>query len=110
MIEAARIMEKALFVIREYREKSGIEIDRILDPNGTGLIGPANSLGLAFCHEIFTKQAQDKFGLCSICVCSTFQHSNAPSTFYKVCPYDLVLGGGFGPGTGLDYTLLIYYN
>ncbi|MCK4762172.1 MAG: poly-gamma-glutamate system protein [Candidatus Aminicenantes bacterium] len=43
MIEAARIMEKALFVIREYREKSGIEIDRILDPNGTGLIGPAYS-------------------------------------------------------------------
>ena len=40
MLEASRTMERAIEVIRDYHERSGIEIDESADPNRTGLIGP----------------------------------------------------------------------
>jgi len=43
MIEAARIMEKAVSIIGDYCVRSGISIDKTLDPNQTGLIGPEQS-------------------------------------------------------------------
>jgi poly-gamma-glutamate system protein len=43
MINAARLMEKAIAIIGSDYVKSGIEIDETIDPNHTGLIGPENS-------------------------------------------------------------------
>ena len=43
MIEAARIMEKAISIIGNHREESNIPIDDMIDPNHTGLIGPEHS-------------------------------------------------------------------
>jgi len=43
MINAAKIMEQAISVIRDYSDKNGIEIDELIDPNRTGLIGPESS-------------------------------------------------------------------
>ena len=40
MMEAARIMEQATSIIRDYCKQSGIEIDSSIDPNQTGLVGP----------------------------------------------------------------------
>ncbi len=39
MKDAARLMARAINEIREYRYKTGIKIDKIIDPNRTGLIG-----------------------------------------------------------------------
>lgn len=46
MINAARLMEKAITIVGSGYVKSGIEIDEMIDPNHTGLVGPENS-GLA---------------------------------------------------------------
>jgi poly-gamma-glutamate system protein len=43
MINAARLMEKAITIIGSEYEKSGIKIDETIDPNHTGLVGPENS-------------------------------------------------------------------
>ena len=43
MVKAAGIMERAVLIIGEYCDKSGIRIDTTLDPNHTGLIGPVYS-------------------------------------------------------------------
>lgn len=43
MVNAARLMEKAIAIVGSEYEKSGIEIDETIDPNHTGLIGPENS-------------------------------------------------------------------
>ncbi len=43
MIKAARIMEKAISVVGNYCDKSGMEIDDTIDPNHTGLVGPEYS-------------------------------------------------------------------
>jgi poly-gamma-glutamate system protein len=40
MLEAARLMDKTIAVIGDYCAQSGIEIDKTIDPNQTGLIGP----------------------------------------------------------------------
>jgi poly-gamma-glutamate system protein len=40
MIEAARLMDESISVIRDYCAQSGIEINKNIDPNQTGLIGP----------------------------------------------------------------------
>jgi len=39
MLAAARRMEEAIDALRSYRKKSGLSIDRTVDPNFTGLIG-----------------------------------------------------------------------
>lgn len=39
-LEAARLMEGALHVIRSHCESTGVPVDPLLDPNRTGLIGP----------------------------------------------------------------------
>jgi len=43
MLGAARIMQNAISVIRDYCDQSGIEIDSAIDPNQTGLVGPEYS-------------------------------------------------------------------
>jgi poly-gamma-glutamate system protein len=43
MINAARLMEKAIAIVGSDYVKSGIEIDETIDPNHTGLVGPENS-------------------------------------------------------------------
>lgn len=43
MINAARLMEKAITIVGSEHEKSGFEIDETIDPNHTGLVGPENS-------------------------------------------------------------------
>lgn len=43
MLDAARLMEKAIIIVGSDYEKSGIEIDETIDPNHTGLVGPENS-------------------------------------------------------------------
>lgn len=43
MLEASRRMERAIAVVARYHETAGIPVDRTLDPNGTGLIGPEYS-------------------------------------------------------------------
>lgn len=43
MINAARLMEKAINIVGSEYEKSGLEIDETIDPNHTGLVGPENS-------------------------------------------------------------------
>ncbi len=43
MIRAARIMERGIVVIRDYCDRTGIEIDEAIDPNRTGLVGPESS-------------------------------------------------------------------
>jgi poly-gamma-glutamate system protein len=43
MINAARLMEKAIAIVGSGYVKSGIEIDETIDPNHTGLVGPENS-------------------------------------------------------------------
>lgn len=43
MIDAARMMEKAITTIRDHCDTSGIKIDATTDPNRTGLIGPEYS-------------------------------------------------------------------
>lgn len=43
MLFAAQMMEKAIAVISEHCDRSGIAIDEIIDPNHTGLIGPEYS-------------------------------------------------------------------
>jgi len=43
MIHAAQIMEKAVTIIGDYCDTSGIKIDKTIDPNRTGLIGPEYS-------------------------------------------------------------------
>jgi poly-gamma-glutamate system protein len=43
MINAARLMEKAVSIVGSNYVKSGIEIDETIDPNHTGLVGPENS-------------------------------------------------------------------
>ena len=43
MIEAARLMERAVTATGDYRDVSGTGIDEAVDPNRTGLIGPAMS-------------------------------------------------------------------
>jgi poly-gamma-glutamate system protein len=40
MVHAARIMERSIVVIRDYCDRTGIEIDETIDPNRTGLVGP----------------------------------------------------------------------
>lgn len=40
MNKAAQLMERAINEIREYRFKNDMKIDKIIDPNQTGLIGP----------------------------------------------------------------------
>jgi poly-gamma-glutamate system protein len=40
ILEAARLVDKAITVIRNYCAQSAIEIDKTIDPNQTGLIGP----------------------------------------------------------------------
>ena len=40
MLNAAQIMEETISVIRDYSDEHGIEIDEVIDPNRTGLIGP----------------------------------------------------------------------
>jgi poly-gamma-glutamate system protein len=40
MLEASRMMERAIEVIRDHHERSGMKIDESADPNRTGLIGP----------------------------------------------------------------------
>ncbi|RIK78490.1 poly-gamma-glutamate system protein [candidate division KSB1 bacterium] len=43
MINAARLMEKAIHIVGSEYEKSGLDIDETIDPNHTGLVGPENS-------------------------------------------------------------------
>lgn len=43
MINAARLMEKAIAIVGSDHEESGIAIDETLDPNHTGLVGPEHS-------------------------------------------------------------------
>ena len=43
MITAAQIMEKAVAIIGDYCDTSGIKIDATIDPNHTGFIGPEYS-------------------------------------------------------------------
>ncbi len=43
MIEAARIMAKAVSLIGNHCDHNGIPIDETIDPNHTGLIGPGHS-------------------------------------------------------------------
>lgn len=43
MINAARIMEKAVAIIGDYCDTSAVKIDITIDPNHTGLIGPEYS-------------------------------------------------------------------
>ncbi len=40
IVEAARLMDEAISVIRDYCAQSGIEMNKNIDPNQTGLIGP----------------------------------------------------------------------
>jgi poly-gamma-glutamate system protein len=40
MFEAAQRMERAIVTVARYRETAGMPIDKSLDPNRTGLIGP----------------------------------------------------------------------
>jgi len=40
MIRAARIMENAIVIIREFCDRSDIKIESAIDPNHTGLVGP----------------------------------------------------------------------
>jgi poly-gamma-glutamate system protein len=43
MVDAARLMDRAITVATEHRERSGNPVDVSLDPNRTGLIGPQYS-------------------------------------------------------------------
>jgi len=40
MTDAAHTMREAIAVIADYQEKAGIKIDKEIDPNHTGLVGP----------------------------------------------------------------------
>jgi poly-gamma-glutamate system protein len=40
MLEAAQLMDESISVIRDYCAQSGIEVNKNIDPNQTGLIGP----------------------------------------------------------------------
>ena len=43
MIKAARIMENAVFIVGDHCFRSGISMDKSINPNQTGLIGPEQS-------------------------------------------------------------------
>jgi poly-gamma-glutamate system protein len=43
MLNAARLMERAIAIVGNSHNKAGIEIDETTDPNHTGLVGPENS-------------------------------------------------------------------
>lgn len=132
MIKAAHIMEKAISIIGEYCDKSGVTIDNTMDPNRTGLVFPEHSKLTTSLGHLGAKRTTtnpnvaalivyllDRTGVipgdtiaigCSASFPALMIGSLAAAKAMEVCPVIIIsLGASSYGATDIDFNLLDIY-